>query len=104
MTTIPRQQAVDRLSEAVKNALPDDLAEIHNELFPATPIVEEQAERDPHALVGKIIEHIESGLEVQEILDLWKVIFPKHHFVDFDEENGLVHYDEKVEAVGQSDS
>ena len=104
MTTISRQQAVERLAEAVKHAHPDDLAEIYNELFPAMPVVEDEAKKNYRALVCRIVEHIDSGLEVQEILDLWKVIFPKQRPVDFDDEKDQVRYDEKVEAVGQADS
>jgi hypothetical protein len=103
MATITKQQAVDRLTEAVKTAHPDDLVEIHNELFPREPTTEDKAKEDPAALVQKIIAHIDRGLEVEEILDLRYVILPKHRGVWFDEEEGLIHYDEKIEPVGQAE-
>jgi hypothetical protein len=103
MATITKRQAVDRISEAVKEAHPDDLVEIHNELFPEKPTTEEEVKADPSALIKTIVAHINSGLEVQEILDLWNVIFPKHRNVWFDEDEDLIHYDEKIEPVGQAD-
>ena len=103
MATITKQQAVDRLTQAVKKAPPDDLVEIYNELFPEKPINEDEAKKDPSALVKKIVAHIERGLEVEEILDLRYAILPKHRRVWFDEEKGLFHYDEEIEPVGQAD-
>jgi hypothetical protein len=103
MATATKRQAVDWLTQAIQNAHPDDLAEIHNELIPEEPTTEDQAKADSSALVKKIVAHIDSGLKVQEILDLWNVIFPKHRSDWFDEDEGLLHYDEKVEPVGQSE-
>ena len=103
MATITKGQAVDRLTEAVKTAHPDDLAEIHNELFPEKPTTEEEAKADPSALVKEIVAHIDRGLEVEEILDLWHVIFPKHRGVWFDEDECLLHYAEKTERVSQTE-
>ena len=40
---------------------------------------------------------------MEEILDLRHVILPKHRKVWFDEEEGLLHYDEEIEQVGQPD-
>jgi hypothetical protein len=101
MATITKQQAVDRLTQAVKEARPDDLVEIHNELFPEEPATEDAATLDPSALVEKIVSHIDNGLEVEEILDLWHVIFPKYRGVSFDEDECLLHYSEKIERVSQ---
>jgi hypothetical protein len=103
MATITKRQAVDRLTQAVTQARPDDLAEIYNELFPGKPITEDEAKKDPSALVTKIVAHIDRGLELEEILDLRYVILPKHRRVWFDEEDGLIHYDEETEPVGQAD-
>jgi hypothetical protein len=103
MATITKQQAVDRLTEAVEKAQPDDLVEIHNELFPDAPTTENEAKQHPSALVEKVLAHINNGLELEEILDLRTFIFPKHRRVWFDEEDGLIHYDEKSEPVSQAD-
>lgn len=103
MATITTQQAVDRLTQAVEKAKPDDLVEIHNDLFPEKPTTENDATKNPSALVEKILAHIDSGLEIEEILDLSYVIIPKRRRVWFDEDEGLIHYDEKIEPVGQAD-
>ncbi len=103
MATIAKPKAVSRLSEAIKKAQPDDLVEIYNELFPEKPTTEARATEDPSALVDSIIAHIGRGLEVEEILDLWNVIFPMHHRVWFDEDEDLIHYAEKSEPVGRVD-
>jgi hypothetical protein len=97
MATITKQQAVDQLNQAVGEAGPDDLVEIYNELFPKTPTTEDQANENPTALLKTIRAHIDRGLEVEEILDLWNVIFPTHRGVWYDEDEGLIHYDEKLE-------
>jgi len=47
MATITKQQAVDRLTQAVREAHSDDLVEIHNELFPQQAITEHEARGDP---------------------------------------------------------
>jgi hypothetical protein len=103
MATITKQQAVDRLTTAVENANPDDLVEIYNDLFPERPTTESEAIRNPSALVEKIVAHIDGGLEMEEILDLKYAILPKRRRVWFDEDEGLIHYDEKIEPVGQTD-
>jgi hypothetical protein len=101
MASITKLQAVDRLTKSVSVAHPDDLVEIHNELFPEDPTTEDAAKKNPSALVDKIGAHIASGLERQEIIDLWKVIFPRHRGVSFDEDDDMMHYDERIEQVAQ---
>ncbi len=103
MTTITKQQAIDRLAEAVKKAHRDDLVEIHNELFPEHPVIEDAGKESDSALVAKIVAHIDGGLEVEEILDLWNVVFPFHRRVGFDEDENLIHYDEQGDPVTQAD-
>ncbi len=103
MATITQQQAVARLTQAVREARADELVEIYNELFPEEPTTEHAANEDPSGLLEKIIAHIDNGLEMEEILALWHVIFPKLRRVSFDEDDGLIHYHEKTEPAGQVD-
>ena len=103
MATITKQQAVAWLTQAVGKAPPDDVVEIYNELFPAHPTTQNEANEHSSAVVGKILAHIDKGLEVEEILALWHVIFPKSRRVSFDEDDGLIHYHEKIESVGHAD-
>ena len=97
MATITRQEAVTRLTRAVEEAEGADLVEFHNELFPADPLSEDDADLD--AVLAKVVRHIKNGLEIEEIIDLWNVVFPGHRNVWFDEEEGLIHYDETSEPI-----
>lgn len=99
MSTIVKQQAISELAKAVGKACPDDLAEIYNELFPEAPITEDETKQNPSAVARRIAAHIDGGLEVEEILDLWNVVFPSHRGVWYDEEGDVVHYNEKTEPV-----
>jgi hypothetical protein len=103
MATITKQQAVALLTQAVEKAKPDELVEIYNELFPEKPTSDNDAAENPSALVEKILAYINNGLYMEEILDLKYVILPKHRGVWFDEDDGLIHYDEEIESVGQAD-
>ncbi len=100
MVAIRKDEAVDRLTQAVNVAHADDAVEIYYELFPEVTTIQEKAEVDLPTVIEKILAHVANGLEVEEILDLWNVVFPAHRNVWFDEDEGLLHYDEKVEHAG----
>jgi hypothetical protein len=100
---ITEQQAVDRLTEAAKTAKADDLVENYNEFFPANPIGLDEAKRKSRILLKKIIVHIDAGLEGEEILDLWHVVFPSHRRVSFDEDEGVLRHAERGEPAGHVD-
>lgn len=103
MATMTKGQAVDRLTHAIKKGNSYDLVEIYNELFPEKPTTEDEAIADPSGILNKVIAHIELGLEDQEVLDLLHVVFPLYREVWFDEEEGLVHYTEKLDRVYYAD-
>src|SRR5438046_9294525 len=79
MPILTKKKAVEVITAEVRRGSPADLVAIHNELFPRPRMTLETAERDPAAVSAKIFKHIEAGLEIEEILDLWNVIFPGHH-------------------------
>jgi hypothetical protein len=103
MQAVPTAQAIERLMQAVEDAHPDDLVEIYNELFPGDPIGEDEARRDRTALVRRIVDHIRNGLQPEEIVDLWNVIFPEHSGVWFDDEENRIVYNEERGTVRQAD-
>jgi hypothetical protein len=103
MPAVTRDRAVELLTEAVKSAHADDLVEIHYELFPEQPISQEEAGRSRPGVVDQILDHIHNGLEPEEIVDLWNVVFPDHWGVSFDEEDGLLHYNQEQRAFTQTD-
>lgn len=103
MSLMSKQHAVGELARAVERADPDDLVEIYNELFPQRPITKDDTNRAAPAVVQTILAHIGQGLEIEEILDLWNVIFPAHRRVWFDEEGDVIHYEEESQPAGRAD-
>jgi hypothetical protein len=101
MATITKQQAVTELIRAVEVAAPDDLVEIYYELFPDARGVEAEAQSDPSVLLGRIRARFAKGLEGEEVLDLWNVIYPKARTTWYDEEVDEIHYHPNGEPVGQ---
>lgn len=87
-------QASEQLATVVEKAQPTALAEIYAELFPDRPAAA------PPSAVG-LASYIRSGIEAEEIVDLWNVVFPADRNVWYNEEDGELHYNE--EAVGYAD-
>jgi hypothetical protein len=95
MATVTREQAVDLLTKQVEGQFGvDELLEVHNELFPDEPFTEEEAHEDCIPLVEQIVAHLSRGLEPEEIVDVWSLIFPRHRHVWYDEEEERFHYNE----------
>jgi hypothetical protein len=38
-------------------------------------------------------------LEIDEVIDLWRLILPRHRNLWYDEEEERIHYNEEAEAV-----
>jgi hypothetical protein len=86
---ISKAEAAERLAVGVERAKPSDLPEIYAELFPeqrsgATPVASE------------IARYIRGGLEVEEMVDLWNVVFPEDRNVWYDEEARAIHFNEEM--------
>lgn len=94
MPALSKNEAAEKLAKIVEKAKPSDLAEIYAELFPEEP------NSSPPA-VSDIARHIRDGLEAEEIVDLWNVVFPTDRNVWYDEEAKEIHYNE--EMVGYAD-
>jgi hypothetical protein len=99
MAEIARDQAVQNLAQELAPMGPDDLAEVYNELFPGQPATEDQARRDRNRLLDQITDHFRRGLEAEEIVALWHVVFPRDLNVYFDEETNMVHCNKEGEPV-----
>lgn len=95
MPKLTRREATEKLAAGVLNAKSTELADIQAELFP------EQSASAPPSATG-LAEHILRGLEAEEIVDLWNVVFPADRNVWYDEEDDRVHYNE--EAVGYAEA
>jgi hypothetical protein len=93
MPVVTKGEAIDRLANAVEQARADDLAEIYTELFPDRKAPDTTGPaRSP--LVRQIVDHIRRGIETEEIVDLWNVIYPEDRNVWFDEEDMVLRYNE----------
>ncbi|HEX5244855.1 MAG TPA: hypothetical protein VFW23_16480 [Tepidisphaeraceae bacterium] len=95
MPALTKEQATEKLAQDVEQARLAALSEIYAELFPEQPAV-----RIPSA--SELAQRIRAGLEWEEIVDLWNVVFPKDRNVWYDEEDDRIHYDE--ELVGYADA
>lgn len=94
MPALSTKEAAENLARAVEKAKPGTLREVYAELFPEEP--------SPIPLAaGDIARQIRSGLEAEEIVDLWNVLFPDDHDVYYNEETKTIHYNE--ELVGYAD-
>jgi hypothetical protein len=82
-------EAAEKLANVAEKAKPTILAEIYSELFPETPPL-----RPPVA--SDIARRIREGLEADELVDLWNVVFPQDRHVWYDEEEKAIHYNEEM--------
>ncbi len=94
MPLLSTVEAAEKLAKGVEKAKPSDLPEIYSELFPESPMTAPPVASD-------IVRHIRSGLEAEEIVDLWNVLFPEDRNVWYDEQEKAIHYNE--EMVGYPD-
>jgi len=94
MATISIDGATEKLIRAVEKMDTDDLVQVYNELFPDEPTTEEKAYEDVTSLVEQIVGHIRHGLEPEEAVDLWNVVFSADREVYFDEEANLLYFEE----------
>jgi hypothetical protein len=89
MPALSKTEAAEKLAHGVEQANPADLPEIYSELFP-----------DSHSQVpvvaSEIAKHVRSGLEAEEIVDLWNVVFPEDRNVWYDEEAESIHFNEEM--------
>jgi hypothetical protein len=86
---ISKGEATERLVKRIESVAPDYLSEIYSELFPEkTPPLE--------LVADDITKHIKKGLEEEEIVDLWNVVFPEDRNVWYDEEDKTFRYNEEV--------
>lgn len=95
MPVVTKDQALELLTHELKEALgADELLEVYKEIFPAGPLAEEEAHQDRTPLTEQLVGHVNSGLEIDEVIDLWGLIFPRHRNVWYDEEVEGLHYTE----------
>ena len=65
------------------------LPEIYAELFP-------EGSPGAPAVASEIARQIRAGLEAEEMVDLWNVVFPEDRNVWYDEETRAIHFNEEM--------
>ncbi len=89
MPAISRDEAAEKLAQCVEQAKLSDLVEIYSELFPEKP--------PPVVPVASdLANHIRGGLAVEELVDLWNVVFPEDHDVWYDETDRTIRFNEEM--------
>jgi hypothetical protein len=100
MPEVTQDQALELLTKAVREQLPaDEVLEVYNELFPTHPYAEAEAKKDPSRLVEELVAHIHSGLEVGELMELWRLILTRDRNLWYDEVEEKIHYNEETETL-----
>ena len=103
MPEVAPNVAVQTLSEKVRAMDLDDLRDAHNELFPETPIPRIEPSSQGIGVRQKVLTYLAGTLAVEEILDLWSVVFPEAWNIYYDDETGKIHYLLEPEAIQQAD-
>jgi hypothetical protein len=100
MPEVTKDTALELLTNEVREKFgADELLEIHNEVFPEDPYTEEEAHADVTPMIERLVGRINSGLGMDEVTDLWGLIFPRHRNIWYDEEDERLHYNEEAEAL-----
>lgn len=94
MPVIPKKEAAERLAEAVEKASSDDLVEFYGELFPENSLPDVSGAKAA-ILAKELAAHIRGGIEPEEVVDLWHVVFPVYRDVSYDEEDDTLRYNER---------
>jgi hypothetical protein len=100
MPVVTKEKALELLTHEVQEKLSaGELLEVYNEVFPDDPYTAEEVEEDSWPLVEQLVDHINGGLEIDEVMDLWGLIFPRHRNVWYDDAEERIHYNEEPEVV-----
>jgi hypothetical protein len=94
MPTLTITEAVEKIAGAVEKVKPNVLGEVYAELVPETP-------SSPPPSACAIARRIRNGLEPEEVVDLWNVVFPEDRNVRYEEETNSIRFNE--ELVGYAD-
>lgn len=96
MPALSTSEATERLAKDIEKARRTALAEIYAELFPEKAPVTEPSAAD-------LARYVRSGLEAEELVDLWNVVFPADRNVWYDEEDERIHYNEQAVGYAEAD-
>lgn len=97
MQSISLQTATEKLVAQIRDMGLDEIVEVYNELFPQSPLSEQDVAADSAAAIDRIMRHVEDGLEPEEVVALWALMFPQAEWLEYDEEDDLLRFVEKPE-------
>jgi hypothetical protein len=101
MPAIPLEDAVEQLAQAVEKATPEDLLVIFTELFPTKPLPDVSSASSA-AVAAELARHIRTGVEPEEVVDLWNLVYPSARNVYYDEEDRSLRQNERgIRYAGQ---
>jgi hypothetical protein len=94
---IPIEQAVELLVKAVEEQLPaDEIQEIYNDWFRGDAVVVERTDASPEAnkrRVEQLVAYFRGSRYVEEVVELWELVFTKHRNVWYNEEDEVFHHE-----------
>ena len=95
MPVVSKEEAVERMARQVEQLEPDELLEVHNELFRNEKRTEAEIRQNPTPLVKRVVDYIR-GSDIGNLVELWGFIFPaKYRNIWYEEEEDGIHYDER---------
>ena len=95
MPSISKNEADKRLTREIEQLEIDDLVEVYNELFPEEDVTLGDNAVGRDTLATAIRDYICQGLQSEEIVDLWNVVFPKDRNVWFDDAEDTLRFNEE---------
>ena len=96
MPALSTDEAAERLAKVIETAKPTILMEIYAELFPGKP-----AAAAPTA--ANLARLVRDGLEAEEVVSLWNIVFPADWNVWYDEVDEKIHYNEESLGYEEAD-
>jgi hypothetical protein len=103
MQSVTIDDATKRLAQELKLMPLDDLVAIHNEMWMSERINREDVGEDAAPVLARIMAHLRNGLAIDELIDLWNVVFPKERARYYDEEDGALCCREENEPYEYAD-
>lgn len=95
MSTIELSVANKELLAVIERMDVDNILEAYGELFPEEDLPPRDGVADPSRYLARIVDRFENGLEPEEVVDLWNVVFPRDRRVYFNEMDDLLHFTRK---------
>ena len=101
MLSVTKQDAIDRIIEAARTMGPYSLVDLHNEIDPYHRLTE-LAPDEIAPVRRKVLDYLEGGIEIEEVLDFWRSVFPHVGKVDYDYDTDVLYYSD-LRVVGLRD-